>query len=144
MIDELIEACADKVGLTLEQSRLCLSAALALIQKHADPDKVAALMNAIPGSAELAAEGAVLTENKPRGLLGGLVRGAGGASGAAMSDAMALNQRLTREGINLSDMQTVLPFAMNFVREKAGGQDLLRDVLGSIPGLGPLLTSQGQ
>ena len=50
-----------------------------------------------------------MTQNKPRGLLGGLVKGVGGAGGAAMSDAMTINQRLTREGINLSDMQAILP-----------------------------------
>ncbi len=143
MIDELITLCADKVGLSQDQSRIGLSAALALIQKHADPDKAAALMAAIPGSAELATEGATMTENKPRGLLGGLVKGVGGAGGAAMSDAMTINQHLTREGINLSDMQAILPVAMTFVQEKAGGQDLLREVLLSIPGLGPLMTAQG-
>ena len=143
MIEELITLCAEKTGLSQDQSRLGLSAALALIHKHADPDKAAALMAAIPGSSELATEGAEMTQNKPRGLLGGLVKGVGGAGGAAMSDAMTINQRLTREGINLSDMQAILPVAMDYVREKAGGRDLLREVLVSIPGLGPLMTAQG-
>ena len=80
-----------------------------------------------------------MTENKPRGLIGGLMGKSGGPGGAAMADAMALNQRLSKEGIMLSDMQAVLPLAMGFVREKTG-EDLLRDVLGSIPGLGPLMT----
>ena len=141
LIDELIGRCADKVGLTEGQSRLGLSAALALIQKHADPDKVQALMTAIPGSAELAQEGTAITEsNKPRGLIGGLMGKTGGAGGAAMADAMALNQRLSKEGVMLSDMQAVLPLAMDFVHEKTG-TDLLREVLGSIPGLGPLMTT---
>jgi Flp pilus assembly CpaE family ATPase len=140
MIDDLIDRCADKVGLTEAQARLGLSAALALIQKHADPAKVADLMAAIPGSAELAREGAAITENKPRGLVGGLMGRTGGAGGAAMADAMALNQRLSKEGIMLSDMQAILPIAMGFVHEKTG-VDLLRDVLASIPGLGPLMTS---
>ncbi len=139
MIDELIDRCADKVGLTEAQSRLGLSAALALIQKHADPDKVTDLMAAVPGSADLALEGTAITDNKPRGLIGGLMGRTGGAGGAAMADAMALNQRLSKEGIMLSDMQAILPIAMGFVHEKTG-TDRLRDVLGSIPGLGPLMT----
>ena len=139
MIEELITRCADKVGLTEAQSRLGLSAALALIEKHADPEKVKALMAAIPGSHELALEGAAITENKSRGLVGGLLGKTGGAGGAAMADAMALNQRLSKEGIMLSDMQGILPVAMTFVHEKTG-TDLLREVLGSIPGLGPLMT----
>ena len=139
MIDELIDRCADKVGLTEAQSRLGLSAALALIQKHADADKVTDLMQAVPGSAELALEGTAITDNKPRGLIGGLMGRTGGAGGAAMADAMALNQRLSKEGIMLSDMQAILPVAMGFVHEKTG-QDRLREVLASIPGLGPLMT----
>jgi hypothetical protein len=39
-------------------------------------------------------------------------------------------------------MQEILPVAMSFVEEKTG-KDLLREVLLSIPGLGPLLTGQG-
>jgi len=61
------------------------------------------------------------------------------SGGAAMADAMALNQRLSKEGIMLSDMQAILPIAMGFVQEKTG-VDRLRDVLASIPGLGPLMT----
>jgi hypothetical protein len=140
MIDELIDRCADKVGLTDSQARIGLSAALALIKRHADPDKVQALMTAVSGSGELADEGAVLTENKARGLIGGLMGKSGGPGGAAMADAMALNQRLSKEGIMLSDMQAILPVSMEFVREKTG-EDLLRDVLASVPGLGPLMTA---
>jgi hypothetical protein len=139
MIEELIEATADHAGLSDEQARLGLSGALVLIERHADPAKVEELLSAIPGSRELAAEGAALTQS--RGIVGGLV-GRGGASGAAMADAMTINQHLARAGINVSDMQEILPIAMIFVQQKTG-KDMLRDVLLSIPGLGPLLTGQG-
>lgn len=140
MIEELITRCAERTGLSQAQSRLGLSAALSLIQKHAEPGKVSELMAAIPGSLELGQEGSAITENKPRGLMGGLMSKAGGTGGAAMADAMALNQRLTREGIMLSDMQAILPVAVEWGREKIGN-DLLRDVLASIPGLGPLMST---
>jgi len=140
MIDDLIERVADHAGLSDEQARLGLSGALALIAKHADPEKVEELMAAIPGARELADEGAALTQT--RGVIGGLMSKAGGASGAAMADAMTINQHLARKGINVSDMQEILPIAMGFVEEHTG-KDLLREVLMSIPGLGPLLTGQG-
>lgn len=140
MIEDLIARCAEKTGLSEAQARLGLSAALALIQKHADPAKVEQLMAAVPGSAELAQEGAAITENKPRGLMGGLMSKAGGAGGAAMADAMALNQRLTKEGIMLSDMQAILPASVDWVREKTGA-DMLPEVFASIPGLGPLMST---
>ena len=141
MIEELVETASARTGLNVDQARTGLSAALALMQKHGDATKVSALLDAIPGSASLAAQGSALTQQKSGGLMGGLMGGLGGASGAAMSDAMAMGQRLAREGITTSDMQAILPVAMNFVRDKTG-QDLLRDVLGSIPGLGKLLTGQ--
>ncbi len=140
MIDELIEATADHAGLSDEQARLGLSGALVLIERHADQTKVQELLAAIPGSRELATEGAALTQS--RGIVSGLVGRAGGASGAAMADAKTINQHLARAGINVSDMQEILPIAMTFV-EKKTGKDLLREVLLSIPGLGPLLTGQG-
>ena len=141
MIEDLVQRAAEATGLSGQQARLGLSAAMSLIQKHGEPGKVAQLFSAIPGSEGLAEEGAALTQQKSGGLLGGLMRGAGGAGGAAMSDAMALGPKLAKQGVTTSDMQNILPVAMQFVREKTG-QDLLHDVLGSIPGLGPLMTAQ--
>lgn len=140
MIDELVQRSAAAAGLSPEQSRLGLSAALSLIQKHGAPEKVSELFDKVPGAADLATEGGAMTAQKSGGLLGGLMRGAGGASGAAMSDAMAIGQKLAKQGVTTSDMQNILPVAMDFVKEKTGG-DLLRDVLTSIPGLGPMMVA---
>ena len=43
--------------------------------------------------------------------------------------------------MTVADMQAILPVGMAFVQETTGG-DLLRDVLNTIPGLGPLLTAE--
>ncbi|HTK34779.1 MAG TPA: DUF2780 domain-containing protein [Caulobacteraceae bacterium] len=141
MIEELVQDASTRTGLSLDQARLGLSAALSLMQKHGDPAKVGELLEAIPGADALAAHGATLTDQKSGGLMGGLMRNVGGTSGAAMSDAMAMGQRLARQGITTSDMQAMLPVAMNFVRDKTGS-DMLREVLVTIPGLGKLLTTQ--
>ncbi len=141
MIDDLISEAAARAGLSTAQARLALSAAMALIQKHGDPEKVGELLQAIPGADALAAEGSSLTASQG-GLMGGLLKSVGGAGGAAMTDAMAMGPRLAREGVTTSDMQAILPVAMNFVRERSG-RDLLRDVLASVPGLGKLLVGQG-
>ena len=142
MIEELVQDVSARTGLSIDQSRMGLSAALALMQKHGEPAKVTELLDAVPGSTTLAAEGATLTQQKSGGLMGGLMRNVGGSSGAAMSDAMAMGQRLARQGITTSDMQAMLPVAMTFVRDKTGC-DLLREVLVTIPGLGKLMTGQG-
>ena len=139
MIDDLIQDAAARTGLSVDQARTGLGAAMALIEKHGDKIKVAELLDEIPGASKLAAEGAVLTQQKSGGLMGGLMRGVGGAGGAAMSDAMAMGQKLARQGITTSDMQAILPIAMDFVRERTG-RDLLREVLVTVPGLGRLMT----
>ena len=140
MIEELVQQAAAHTGLSVPQSQSALSGCLFLIDKHGDPAKVKALFDAIPGSADLAQQGGALL-GKGGGLMAGLVSKAGGTGGAAMSDGMAMNQQLTRQGVTISDLQKILPLAMNWVKQKTGS-DLLRDVLLSVPGLGPLLTSQ--
>jgi len=139
MIQELIQRSADRTGLTPEQSRTALAAALCLIEKHADAAKVAELFSAVEGAKDLAVEGAAMTQNKSGGLVASMMKNVGGAGGAAMSDAMAMGQKLTRQGITAADMQDILPVAIEFVQGTTG-RDLLRDVLVTVPGLGPLLT----
>jgi hypothetical protein len=141
MIQTLVERSAERTGLTVEQARTALSAALFLIDKHAEPACVKDLFASVPGAQALAEQGAALGQNKAGGLVAGMMRNVGGASGAAMSDAMSVGQRLTRQGITTADMQSILPVAMQFVRETTS-RDLLRDVLNTIPGLGPLLTAE--
>jgi hypothetical protein len=139
MIEALIQDAAARTGLSVDQARMGLGAALSLIEKHGEPAKVSELLNEIPGASRLAAEGGVLTQQKSGGLMGGLMSKVGGAGGAAMSDAMAMGQKLARQGVTTSDMQAMLPVAMEFVRSKTG-RDLLREVLVTVPGLGKLMT----
>jgi hypothetical protein len=138
MIEELVELSAKHAGLSQDQARSALSGALYLIRKHGEPAKVEDLFAAIPGAADLAEAGAALTANKGGGLMAGLMSKAGGAGGAVMSDGMAMNQQLTRKGVTISDMQKILPLAMSWVKDKTG-EDKLRSVFSTIPGLGPLL-----
>ena len=142
MIEDLVQTAATHAGLSADQARSALSGALFLIEKHGDPAKVQALFAAVPGAGDMAQNGAALAAPKGGGLMAGLMAKAGGSGGAAMSDAMSMNQQLTRQGVTISDMQKILPLSMSWVREQTGS-DLLREVLGSIPGLGPLLTAQG-
>ncbi len=141
MIEDLVQQSATHAGLSFEQAATALSAALFLIRKHGDPAKVTELFKAIPGCEAMAETGSTLAVSKGGGLMSGLMRNAGGASGAAMSDAMAMGQRMARQGVTTSDMQKILPLAMDWVKAQSG-RDLLREVLTTIPGLGPLLTSQ--
>lgn len=141
MIEELISRAASATGLQPDQARAGLAAALSLIHKHGDAAKTGELFGAVPGTEGLAHEGDAMTARKSGGLMGGLMGAVGGAGGAAMSDAMAMGPKLAKLGVTTADMQNMLPVAMAFVREKTG-RDLLHDVLGSVPGLGPMLTAK--
>jgi hypothetical protein len=141
MIDELVKRAADATGLSADQARTALAAALSLIEKHAESGRVSELFEKVEGARDLAAEGAQMTQQKSGGLMASMMKNVGGAGGAAMSDAMALGQKLARQGVTTADMQSILPVSMRFVHDVTGS-DLLREVLASIPGLGPLLTPE--
>ncbi|WP_269715260.1 DUF2780 domain-containing protein [Caulobacter sp. NIBR2454] len=137
MIEDLIVEISAKTSLSHDQARKALAGALSLIAKHGEPAKVAQLFSAAPGAEGLAAEAAAAPAKS--GLFGGLMKAAGGAGGAAMSDAMAMMQKLSRDGISSDGLQAMLPVAGEWVRERAGGRDLLGDTLASIPGVGGML-----
>ena len=136
MIDELYAEGAAGTRLNERQVKDALSGALGLIRKHADPAKTQALFDGVPGTEALAAAGAPTA--KGGGLFGGLMKSVGGAGGAAMSDALALQTRLKGQGVQTDDLKQLLPVARGFVQRKTG-KDLLGDTLRSIPGVGGLL-----
>ena len=132
VIDTLAGAIAARTRLDAAQVRTALAAAFALIRKHGDAAKVAALFGALPGAEALSASGPALP--KP-GLLGGMMKAAGGG---AMADGMAMLQQLSKSGIGSTDLQQALPIAAEWVQAHTGA-DLLGDALATIPGAGGLL-----
>ena len=136
MIEELYAEAAGRTRLNERQVKDALAGSLGLIQKHADPARTKALFEGVPGTQALAASGA--PPAKGGGLFGGIMKAAGGAGGAAMSDALALQGRLGKQGISQDDLKQLLPIAREFVRRKTG-RDLLGDTLKSIPGVGSML-----
>ncbi|HEY0052634.1 MAG TPA: hypothetical protein VGB49_04400 [Caulobacteraceae bacterium] len=140
MIDELIDTGAAQSGLTPGQVRAALAGALGLLDKHAAKDRLDALYQAVPGAEALART----PEARPKGgggLFGGLMKGAGGVSGAAMADAMGLLERLKRQGVDKGDLKRLLSPVQNAVRERTG-RDVLRDAVESVPGVGALLAGR--
>ncbi len=133
MIDTLADEIAARTRLDANQVRTTLAGALALIRKHGDAGKVAALFAAVPGAAALTDTAPALP--KP-GLFGGVMKAAGGA---ALADGMAMLQQLSKSGVGSVDLQQALPIAVEWVREHAGA-DLLGEALASIPGAGGLLS----
>lgn len=135
-LETLIARAAEAAGLTPDQTRAALTGALGLLEKHAEPATLQALYAAVPGAQEAARS----AEAKPPGggLFGGLMKSAGGVSGAAVGDAMGALNRMKKVGVSKADLKRLLPAARDQVKA-ATGRDRLGDVIRTVPGVGPLL-----
>lgn len=134
-IEDVMAQAATKAGLDPDQSQAVLAGALGLLEKHADAEARDAFYDAVPGAAAVARS----PEAKPRGggLMGGLMKSAGGVSGAALGDAMGLD-RLKKVSVGKDELKRLLPAARNAVAE-ATGRDWLGEAVRTIPGVGALL-----
>lgn len=140
MIEQLIAEGAARTRLNPRQVERTLSGALGLMHKHAAREKLEELYEALPGSRPLGESGA-RELGKGGGFLGGMMKAAGGAGGAAMADGLAMQGRLRKEGVGDDDLKALLPIAMDWVRARTG-RDLLREVAETIPGLGGMLAGR--
>ena len=135
-IEDVLAQAAVKAGLETDRTHAVLVGALGLLEKHADVEARDAFYAAVPGAAELARS----SEARPRGggLMGGLMKSAGGVSGAALGDAMGLLDRLKKIGVGKDDLKRLLPAARDAVT-RATGRDWLGEAVRTIPGVGALL-----
>jgi hypothetical protein len=135
-IEDVMSQAASRSGLESQQAKAALIGALGLLEKHAGVEARDAFYAAVPGAAGLARS----AEAKPRGggLMGGLMKSAGGVSGAAIGDAMGLLDRLKRVGIGKDELKRLLPAARDAVRG-ATGRDWLGEAVKTVPGVGALL-----
>ncbi len=135
-IEDVMSQAAAKAGLDADQTRAALTGALGLLEKHAGPEARDAFYAAVPGAEALARS----PEAKPRGggLMGGLMKSAGGVSGAAIGDAMGLLDRLKRIGVGKEELKRLLPAARNAVTQ-ATGRDWMGEAVRTVPGVGALL-----
>lgn len=133
---QLIRQCAEDTGAPEDQVRPALTAALGLFDKHAGKDELAAFYGAVAGTEAQARS----QEARPRpaGLLGGVLKNAGGLSGATIADGMGFLNRMSRLGIQRSSLRKMLSSARKRIKA-ATGRDLLGDVLHSMPGVSALL-----
>jgi hypothetical protein len=134
--DDLVLQTANAAGLSPDQTRITLTGALGLLDRHGGREVLADLYGAVWG-AEVAARSPQAARPK-RGLFGGIMASAGGVSGAAMAEAMGLLENLKDHGIDKAALKRLLPMAREAVRV-ATGRDLLGEAVRSVPGVGPLL-----
>lgn len=135
-IEDVMSQAAAKAGLDGDQGRAALVGALGLLEKHAEAGARDAFYAAVPGAEALARS----PEAKPRGggLMGGLMKSAGGVSGAAIGDAMGLLDRLKKIGVGKEELKRLLPAARDAVTH-ATGRDWMGEAVKTVPGVGALL-----
>ena len=124
MIDELIGRIVANVGIDQALATKSVAMMLAFLKKDGPEEDVNKLMEAIPGSAELAA-----TEAGGKGGLIGSVMGMMPGGGV-----MGLGTQLMGAGLGMGQIQAVSKEVFAFGQEKAG-EDTMGAIVGAIPGL---------
>jgi predicted lipid-binding transport protein (Tim44 family) len=126
-MQELIATVADKLGLDAGTAEKAVGIMLALVKSNGDRDKVAQLFDAMPGAAELAQSQADNSAGRGGGLLGKL-------AGGLMGGQLAAVGRLQAAGLDMEQMKVLGHEVLAHAKHSAG-EDLVREVTGSIPGL---------
>ncbi|WP_428650000.1 DUF2267 domain-containing protein [Roseibium sp.] len=126
-MDELVSRIMSAAGIEEGVAKNAVGIILGFLDKEGPKDKMQLVFDALPGSAELVAARAAQGGG---GLLGGMAGLMGGGMGAAMA---ALNE-LTKAGLDMGGVQTVVKELVACAKEKAG-DEVVDDVISQIPGL---------
>lgn len=125
-MQDLIDRIVGKTGLAPEIAEKATGIMLSLVKTQGDKAKVAQLFDAIPGAGELAqlhgGDGA-----RGGGLLGML-------GGGMMGGPLAAVSKLQASGLSMDQIKVLGKETLGYAKEKAG-DDLVKDVASSIPGI---------
>lgn len=120
-MEELIGRITSNVGIDPEIAQKAVGLILAFLQKEGPADKVAELINAVPGASE-----AIANVGKA-GFLSGLMGG-----------VMGLGSQLMSAGLGMGEISGVAKETIRYAKEKAGDGPV-DAVVGAIPGLGQFI-----
>jgi len=126
-MQELIARIATKTGLDAASAEKAVGIILSLVKTQGNQQKVAELFSRLPGAAELADR---YGRDGSRG--GGLL---GMLGGGLMGGPLVAISKLHAAGLNMEQIKELGTETLTFAKERAG-EDLVRQVAGSIPGLG--------
>jgi hypothetical protein len=123
-MDELITRITGNVGMDDSTARKAVGIILSFLYQQGDREKVAALVERLPGAESFVDPGDA-DSSASLGGLGGLM---GGGTMAVLGELQAL-------GLGMGQIQGVTRETVNFARERAG-DEIVTDIVASIPGLG--------
>lgn len=113
-MDELVDQLVATVGISKETAEKAVAIILGFLKQAGPADKVEELMSKLPGAESIETP-------------------AGGGMGGMMG-AMAAFNSLTSAGLDMGEIQGVTKQLVAFAKQHAG-DELVDDVVGSIPGL---------
>ncbi len=122
-MNELIAQIAASAGIDEATAQKAIGIILSFLKQEGDQEKAGALIDALPGAKEL-----IGSSDAGSSLSSGL----GGLMGGGV---MAVAGELQGIGLGMGDIQTVTKDIVGFARKHAG-DELVDDVIASIPGLG--------
>lgn len=122
-MQDLIALVAASTGLDAAKSEKALGIMLSLVKRQGEQAKVRELFDKLPGAEELAAK-----HGGGGGLLGRL-------GGGLMGGPLAAVAKLQAAGLSMDQIKALGTTTLDYAKQKAG-PDLVKQVAGSIPGLG--------
>lgn len=125
-MQDLIDRIVEKTGLAPDIAEKAAGIMLSLVKTQGDKAKVTQLFDAIPGANELAqlhgGDGA-----RGGGLMGML-------GGGMMGGPLAAVSKLQATGLSMDQIKVLGKETLGYAKEKAG-EELVKDVASSIPGI---------
>ena len=125
-MQDLIERIVAETGLQEARAGKAVGIVLSLIKTQGDQRKVGELFSRLPGADEL-----VVRHGSDGARGGGLL---GLLGGGLMGGPLAAVAKLQAAGLSMEEIQALGQQVLAYARERAGDQ-LVREVAGSIPGL---------
>ena len=118
-MQELIARIVTKTGLPSERAEKAIGIMFSLVKTQGNQQKVGELFSKLPGADELA---------RRHG-------GDGSRGGGLMGGPLAAITKLQAAGLNMDQIKTLGTETLSYAKEVAG-EDLVKQVASSIPGLG--------
>lgn len=123
-MQDLIDRISAALNIDQATAEKAVGTVLALVRRHGDQSRVGELFAKLPGADRLAAA----HDEKPGGMLGAL-------SGALGGGPMAAAAKLRAAGLDMEQSKALGREVLSYAKERAG-TPLVKQVAGSIPGLG--------
>ncbi len=117
-MDELIGQIASSVGIDEATAKQAVTIILSFLNSEGPSDKIQELVSTVPGMKDYISADS----------------GGGGGLGGMMGGVMAVAGDLQGLGLDMGEIQGITQQTVAFAKDK-GGEDLVNDIVGSIPGL---------